>query len=346
MIDVEKLVRTNILQLKPYSSARDDYKGSTGVFLDANENPYGKLNRYPDPYQAALKEKLSKLKKIPVQNIFIGNGSDEVIDLAIRIFCTPGKDKVLLLSPTYGMYAVCAVINDVEIINVPLDSSFQINSNELNRFIADASVKIIFICSPNNPTGNSINGIQYVLDHFKGIVFVDEAYIDFSKEKSWISQTKKYSNLIVSQTFSKAWGLAAARVGTAYASAEIINLFNKIKYPYNISFLNQKAALNALCKQKLFKKRKNIILSEKDKMKSKLLQFPFIKIIYPSDANFLLVAFTEADIIYDFLINEKIITRNRNTVVKDCIRITIGTRQENKILINALKRYNEKDLIS
>src|SRR6185312_16364216 len=226
MFDLSKIVRKNILNLKPYSSARDEFSGKDGVFLDANENPYGELNRYPDPYQKALKEKLSEIKLVKSENIFIGNGSDEVIDLCYRIFCNPIKDKALTFSPTYGMYEVSANINEVELINVPLNNSFQIDLENLDNALIDESIKLIFICSPNNPTGNAINNIDVVLNKFKGVVVVDEAYIDFSNINSFVGKINQYPNLIVAQTFSKAWGLASARVGVAYANEKIISIFN------------------------------------------------------------------------------------------------------------------------
>lgn len=345
MIDIEKLIRHNILSLKPYSSARDEYKCKKGVFLDANESPFGKLNRYPDPYQKDLKQRLCKLRSIPTENIFIGNGSDEVIDLAFRIFCNPGKDKALVFSPTYGIYTVSAEINDIKLINIPLNAEFQINTVELKDHLSDETLKLIFICSPNNPTGNNINNIEFILENFKGIVFIDEAYIDFSNESSWVEKINQYPNLIVSQTFSKAWGLAAARVGIAYASSEIIGWYNKVKAPYNVSALNQKAVLKALNKMKLFVERKQIILQEKEILKSHLALLPFVNKIYPSDSNFFLVEFMNADKVYNELVKEKVITRNRNAVIKNCIRITVGTHKENKKLIKALKKIYEKDIV-
>lgn len=338
MFELEKIVRKNILNLKPYSSARSEFTGKEGVFLDANENPFGTLNRYPDPFQKELKSKLGVLKSIAVENIFIGNGSDEVIDLAFRIFCEPGKDKALTFSPTYGMYDVSAEINDVELIKVPLNGSFQIDFAALENHLNDESLKLIFICSPNNPTGNNIENIDLVLQKFKGIVIVDEAYIDFSTAGSFINKTKQYPNLIVSQTFSKAWGLAAARVGTAYADISIISLFNKVKSPYNVSELNQKAALNALENYSEFEKRKAIIIEQKEWLEKQLSMLPVVNKVYPSDANFILVETADANRIYNELVDQKVITRNRNALVKNCIRITVGTAEENKKLINELSK--------
>jgi histidinol-phosphate aminotransferase len=337
MIELEKLIRPNILKLKPYSSARDEFSGKEGTFLDANENPFGELNRYPDPYQKELKKKLSEIKSIPVENIFIGNGSDEVIDLAFRIFCEPGKDKILTFSPTYGMYEVSAAVNDVEIIKLPLNKEFQIDFELLEKYLNDVSIKLIFICSPNNPTGNCLDNIETVLQKFRGIVIVDEAYNDFSNKESIIPKIEHYPNLIVLQTFSKAWGLAAARIGMAYSGKEIISYFSKVKPPYNVSELNQKAALNALNNTTEFKKRKSIILDQKIWLEKQLPQIKSVIKMYPSNANFILVEVNQADKIYDELVQQKVITRNRNSVVKNCIRITVGSPEENQKLIGALK---------
>ncbi len=337
MFDLEKIVRKNILSLKPYSSARDEYKGDEGIFLDANENPFGTLNRYPDPYQRKLKEKLSDRKGIAVENIFIGNGSDEVIDIAYRTFCEPGKDKALTFSPTYGMYDVSAAINNVELIKIPLLDNFQIDLDALDTFITDKHLKLIFICSPNNPTANNINGIETILEKFKGIVFVDEAYIDFSTSSSFIEKIERFPNLIVSQTFSKAWGLAASRVGTAYANKAITDLYNKVKPPYNVSMLNQQAAIEALNNVALFEERKQIILEQRKILLDAFDNIKIIEKIYATDANFILIQVTNADEVYQKLIAETVITRNRNSVIKNCIRITVGTEAENKILIESLK---------
>jgi histidinol-phosphate aminotransferase len=339
MFSLKNIVRKNILNLKSYSSARDEYTGEASVFLDANENPYGKLNRYPDPKQKELKNSLSYLKNIATENIFIGNGSDEVIDLAFRIFCNPGKDKAFTFTPTYGMYDVSANINNIDLIKVPLTSNFQININEVKPYLTDEFLKIIFICSPNNPTGNTINtaDIEYILNNFSGIVILDEAYIDFSQGESWNTKLKEHPNLIVSQTFSKAWGLAAARVGVAYTNANIINLFNKVKPPYNVSELNQKAAIIATRNTTAFEKNKQLILFEKKRLTKVLKTLTQVKKVYPSDANFLLIEVNDANGIYNNLVAKKIIIRNRNSVIKNCIRITIGSPDENTKLINALK---------
>ena len=339
-ININNLVRANIKALKPYSSARDEFKGTADVFLDANENPFGDLNRYPDPQQKEIKDKLSAIKKVTTDQIFIGNGSDEVIDLAFRIFCEPGKDKVLTFTPTYGMYNVSANINNIEVIEQPLINDFQINLNQLQPYLDFEDVKIIFICSPNNPTGNSLNpeDIEYILENFNGIVIVDEAYIDFSAQASFIKNIDKYDNLIVSQTFSKAWGLAGVRVGVAYASQAIIALYNRVKPPYNVSTLNQKAVLNSLNNLEEVTQNIDTILKERAKLKDALIKLDIVKKIYPTDANFLLVEVDDANKTYQYLIEEKVIIRNRNTQVKNCIRITVGTPEENSKLIEALKR--------
>lgn len=338
--EINKLVRKNILSLKPYSSARDEFSGTDGVFLDANENPFGELNRYPDPHQKELKAKLSEIKSVPVSSIFVGNGSDEVIDLTFRIFCNPGKDKALTFTPTYGMYEVSAEINEVELIKVPLTDSFQIDFDALENYLADEQLKLIFICSPNNPTANSIENIEKVLQKFNGIVIVDEAYIDFSNASSFLTKIDQYPNLVVMQTFSKAWGLAAARVGMAYSNDLIISLYNKVKPPYNVSGPNQKAALNALEDSDKFKKRKSIILEQRTWLQNQLTGLPVVIKIHPSDANFLLVEMTDANKIYNELVNQKVITRNRHSVVENCIRITVGSPGENQILLDALRKID------
>ena len=340
MFNLKALVRPNILALKPYSSARDEFKGSEGVFLDANENPYGTLNRYPDSYQKELKNKLSAYKNIPTKNVFIGNGSDEIIDLIYRVFCNPEVDKALTFTPTFGMYQVASDINNIELIKLPLNDDFQVNNENLKPYLKDDTLKLVFICSPNNPTGNCFNesDVEFILNEFKGIVIIDEAYIDFSDKKSWNTTLETYPNLIVIQTFSKAWALASARVGIAYASDEIVKLLNKVKMPYNISKLNQHAAIDALDNQSDFKKNIEIILKEKEQLILKLNQLDLVKKIYPSDANFLLVEFDNADKIYQDLVSQKIITRNRHKLVNNSIRITVGTPAENQQLLEALNK--------
>lgn len=339
MFDLKNIVRQNIIELNPYSSARDEFAGIDGVFLDANENPYGILNRYPDPNQKDLKNKLSVYKKLPIENIFIGNGSDEVMDLIVRVFCNPGIDKALTFTPTFGMYQVVSDINEIELIKLPLNDNFQINTENLKTYLNNDNLKVVFICFPNNPTGNCYieNDVKFILKNFKGIVVIDEAYIDFSNSESWIKTLKKYPNLIVIQTFSKAWALASARVGIAYASQEIVQLLNKVKMPYNISKLNQHAAINALDNPSDFKKNIEIILSEKEALIQELNGLNIVKTIYPSDANFLLVEFNNANHVYQQLVSQKIITRNRHKLVNNSLRITIGTASENNQLIKALK---------
>lgn len=340
MVKLKTLVRPNILALQPYSSARDEFTGEEGLFLDANENPYGNLNRYPDPYQMELKAKLAELKQTSTKNIFIGNGSDEVIDLALRLFCEPGKDKALTFSPTYGMYDVSAAINNVELNKIRLTRDFQLDLQKLMPFLTDKTIKLIFICSPNNPTGNVIlkKDIEFILNIFKGVVILDEAYIDFAEQPSLIKLIRQYDRLIISQTFSKGWGLAAARVGVAYANSEIINFYNNVKSPYNISDLNQKAALKALGNQGRFKTNIQRILTEKKKVIKALSKLGFVKKIYPSDANFLLVEMANANEVYAYLIENEIVIRNRSQQVANCVRISIGTPKENQKLIKALKK--------
>lgn len=337
MININKLVRPNILSLEPYSSARSEFKGSRGIFLDANENPFGTLNRYPDPLQKELKQKLSEIKFVSTDKIFIGNGSDEIIDLCFRIFCEPGKDKALIFTPTYGMYKVCADINNVEIVNVPLNKGFQIDFENAASALEDENLKLIFICSPNNPTGNSIDAIEKILKSFNGIVVVDEAYIDFSKKESLSKKLEQYSNLIVLQTLSKAWGLAAARIGMAFCSTQIINLLNKVKPPYNISQPNYMAALEILTQQDVYVTNKNILLFERDMMFHNLKNIKWVLKVYPTDANFILIEVTDASKMYHKLKDDFIIIRNRDKEIKNTLRITIGSPTENKALLNALE---------
>ena len=342
MKTIKNLVRKNIVDLKAYRSARDEFNGKDGVFLDANENPFGPLNRYPDSYQSDLKNTLAALKKIENQHLFIGNGSDEVIDLAIRIFCNPGKDKIIICPPTYGMYEVAANINDIRIERIELDENFQLKTEK----IIASNAKMVFICSPNNPTGNDIDGIQTIIENFNGIVFIDEAYIDFSSKPSLVEKIKKFPNIIVSQTLSKAWGRAAIRIGVAYASAEIINYFNKVKAPYNISSINQVEAIRLLQNEETFNLNLNRIIKQKEWLIKKLLENDLVIQIYPSATNFLLVKVKDANLIYQKLIKQKLIVRNRNTVIENTLRITVGTEEENEKLIELLKKIeNEKSII-
>lgn len=333
MNNINNLIRKNIQNIQPYSSAREEFVGTEGIFLNANENPFGNLNRYPDPNQWQLKQLLSKKKKIAIENIFIGNGSDEIIDLVQRVFCEPQEDKIIICPPTYGMYQVCANINNLDIISIPLKEDFQLNTEE----ILLQNAKILYLCSPNNPTGNTLKNLEFIIPNFNGIVFVDEAYIDFSSQPSLLEKVKKYPNLIVSQTFSKARGLAAARVGIAYSDNKIISLLNKIKPPYNISQMNQEAAIKSLNDETNFKTNIELIKSEREILRKSLLTLDFVKEIYPSDANFLLVEMKNATSVYNSLIAQQIVTRNRNSVVKNTIRITIGTPGENQQLMYALQ---------
>jgi histidinol-phosphate aminotransferase len=340
MSKTDDLVRKNIRDLTPYSSARDEYTGKKGIFLDANENPFGKLNRYPDPHHRKLRSEISSINNIPVENIFLGNGSDEAIDLLFRIFCEPGKDKALTFSPTYGMYEVSASVNNVKMIKVPLTNKFEIDSVKVRPYLSDTSLKLIFICSPNNPTSNSFERkkIISIIEDFKGIVVIDEAYVDFSNNPSLISLTGKYENLVILRTFSKAWGAAAIRVGMVFAQPVIINYFYKVKSPYNISALNQKEALKRIRKPAKFRKQIEEIKLERDVLSEKIGNLEITERVYPTDSNFLLVKVKDADAIYDLLIARNIVVRNRSSVIKNCLRITVGTREENKKLIKELKR--------
>ncbi len=342
MFDLQKLIRPHLAELKPYSSARDEFSGTEGIFLDANENPFGKLNRYPDPHQKKLKQQLSIVKNIDPENIFIGNGSDEVIDLIYRLFCVPATDKAIAFTPTYGMYEVSAAVNDVHFLKLALTENFQINIEELKTVLDNENIKLIFICSPNNPTGNIIENIDWILQNFNGIVVVDEAYIDFSFEDSYSSKIAQYPNLIVLQTLSKAWALASVRVGLALSNAAIIKMLNKIKPPYNVSAPNQEAAWKALKNYKTFTGNIQTILMQRIKLQNALEKISCVKKIYPSDANFLLVEVTDANTIYEMLIEKKLITRNRAAVIKNCIRITVGSNKENKELIKVLKKISIK----
>lgn len=340
MIDLTKLLRPNILSLKPYRSARTEFSEEAQVFLDANENPFGTLNRYPDTDQSQLKATLSVIKGVEEDMVFIGNGSDEVIDLIFRLFCRPGQDKVLQFLPTYGMYEVSAGVNDVAVLSEALDSQFQIDFSVMEPLLKDELLKVIFICSPNNPTGNLIelNTIETLLKRFKGIVVVDEAYIDFAESESCLNLIQTYNNLIVCQTLSKAWGLAGARIGMAFAQPDIIRYFNHIKPPYNVSSLNQKAAIEALNEGGMAANL-SLILEEKERISQTLVQFPTVKKVFPSVANFLLVEFDDANQVYQYLIKHGIVVRNRHTQIRQCLRISVGTKEENTKLLTALRNY-------
>ena len=342
--ELSKLVRPNIWALEPYSCARDEFKGMDAhVFLDANENPYNDpINRYPDPLQEKLKERLAPLKGVRPSQIFLGNGSDEAIDLVYRIFCNPGKDNVVAIAPTYGMYRVCADINDVEYRGVPLTEDWQLDTKALLN-ACDARTKVIWLCSPNNPTGNDFprEAIHEVLTGFSGIVVVDEAYCDFSSQVPFRSLLDNYPNLIVLNTFSKAWASAAIRLGMAFASEEIISLFNKVKYPYNVNLLTQEKALALLSDFGTIDAWLAQIRREREHVLPALAELPIVLKVFPTDANFVLVRVTDANRIYRYLIEKGIVVRNRTRVqlCKDCLRITIGTRQENNELLGALRFF-------
>lgn len=341
-MEIQKLLRKNIQLLKPYSSARDEYTGEAMVFLDANENPFNEpYNRYPDPLQKALKEKISKLKNIPPENIFLGNGSDEPIDLLIRAFCEPGTDNILSINPTYGMYQVAADISGIELRKVSLTENYNLDINSILE-VADLNSKILFLCSPNNPTGNSLNkeAMLELVKSFKGLIVVDEAYIDFAPGKTLLPELTEYPNLIVLQTFSKAWGMAGLRLGMAFASSEIIEVLNKIKYPYNLNSLTQQKAMELLDKKVTMQKWVKLLIAEREKMEELIADFPFVEKVYPSDANFILVKMHDARGIYTYLVEEGIIVRDRSKVYlcDDTLRITIGTSHENETLLNALKK--------
>ena len=344
--DLNKIVRKNIRRLTPYSSARKEFTGTARIFLDANENSFGSplpenYNRYPDPLQTEIKDKIAELNDVKPNEIFIGNGSDEAIDLLFRIFCEPKRDNVLICPPTYGMYEVSAEINDVEIKKANLTEDFQLDFDKIGLAI-NALTNIIFICSPNNPTGNSFerSKILELTRNFNGIVVVDEAYIHFSREKSFVNEINNFPNLVVLQTFSKAWGLAGLRVGAAFANKEIIKLFNKVKPPYNVSEIAQKAILRAIENKSKIAETVAEIVAEREKLIGNLREFAFVKKIYPTEANFVLVKTADADSIYKFLLDEKIVVRNRNNVelCAGCLRITIGTPEENESLLKALKK--------
>lgn len=345
--NLDNITRANIKKLVPYSSARSEYEGDAQVFLDANENSLGSslqenFHRYPDPLQKKLKEKISSIKNINTENIFIGNGSDEAIDLLIRAFCNPGKDEILIFPPSYGMYEVSAAINDVEVKEVLLTDNFELNIPAIKQLIYDKT-KIIFVCSPNNPTGNSFKEteIEDLLNSFNGIIVIDEAYIDFSDKTSWLKKLNQYPNLVILQTLSKAWALAGLRIGMAFASEEIIQILNKIKPPYNISVATQKLALQVLNDEKKAYQKIDVIKKEKQKLVEDLRAFDFIKKIYPSDTNFLLVKVNNATKLYKHLLTKNIVVRNRSNqpLCENSLRITIGTPAENFSLLQALKTY-------
>ena len=343
MKELKELVRPNVWKLKPYSSARDEFHGEASVFLDANENPYNApYNRYPDPMQWQVKERIAEIKGVEPKNILLGNGSDEPIDLLIRAFCEPAQDCILAIDPTYGMYKVAADVNNVPYIPVLLNDEFQFSAAGLLTHNAAETAKLLFLCSPNNPTGNSLRReeIRKVITGFQGIVVVDEAYIDFSSEPSFLSELKQHPNLVVLQTLSKAWGSAGVRLGMAFASPEIIAVLNKIKYPYNINQLTQKYALNLLDNPFKVKEWVRVLLEERTNLISALGSLPLIKKIYPTDANFVLVKVDDANGLYNYLVEQGVIVRNRTNIslCMGCLRITVGTPHENEALIESLKK--------
>ncbi len=347
MKNLEKLLRPNIRCLKPYSSARHEFEGDAELFLDANENPFDNgFNRYPDPLQHTLKRRISDIKGVKENQIFLGNGSDEAIDLLFRIFCEPGRDNVITMPPTYGMYQVAADIANVDLRKVPLNDNFQPDFDKL-KDSWDENTKIIFLCSPNNPTGNSLDPwiMEKILKDFDGIVVIDEAYIDFSIQPSFLELLGSYNNLVVMQTLSKAWGLAGIRLGMAFADKEIIDLFNKVKAPYNINQLTQEKALEVLNNTEKTKANIDIILKGRRLLESELAKFSYVLKIFPSDANFLLVKVKDADFLYKYLLSNKIVVRNRSKVhgCEGCLRISVGTPEENNTLLDALRRFEQSE---
>lgn len=351
IFDLNILLRNNIHNLTPYSSARDEYKESEGIFLDANENSLGSpiddivenVNRYPDPLQVELKSRISQIKGVPAENIFIGNGSDEAIDILIRAFCNPGRDKIVICPPTYGMYEVSAAINDAGVVKVNLTpDTFQLQPDKIIQLF-DPTVKLVFFNSPNNPTGNSLkwDDMKQVLDHFSGIVVIDEAYINFALRTSLIPELLNYPNLIILQTFSKAWGLAGLRVGLAFASKPIIEIFNKIKPPYNINVVSQQLVMEAIENIEQVNNFIKELVEERKTLSEALLKCPFIKKVYPSESNFILVKVERAKHLYDFLISRQVVVRDRSkaSLCEDCLRITVGKKNENEELLKLLSEY-------
>ncbi len=343
MRTLKELVRKNVWNMKPYSSARDEFQGNASVFLDANENPFNApYNRYPDPMQWELKKCIAELKQVDCSSVFLGNGSDEPIDLVIRAFCDPGVDNIVGITPSYGMYEVAAEVNGVEFRKVTLDTAFDLDVARMFAAVDDRT-KVVFLCSPNNPTGNilSRDRIYQLLNAFQGIVVLDEAYIDFATEASFLTELKQYPNLIVLQTLSKAWGAAAIRLGMAFSSPEVIALLNKIKYPYNVNLLTQQRALEILNPERM-QQQLRMILSERNRLQQALPELSGIRKVYPTDANFLLVDVGDATALYQQLVDRGIIVRNRTTVTlcQGCLRITVGTPEENNILLDALKNRN------
>ncbi|TDS56915.1 histidinol-phosphate transaminase [Myroides indicus] len=341
---IVNLVRSDILNLSPYQSAREEYTYNKACFLDANESPYGLYNRYPDPFQNKLKIKISKIKNIGIESIFIGNGSDEPIDMVYRIFCNPRQDKVLIFNPTYGMYSVYAAINGVDIIYQKLNEDFQIDNKSIDILCQDKEIKLIFICNPNNPTGTIIapTSIEKILNTFNSIVVIDEAYIDFCPEYSWLPKLKRYPNLIIIQTLSKAWGMAGLRIGLAFMSPDILYFFNKIKSPYNISEVNQREATEILKDQCEFQTNIKLIKQETIRVVSETEKLSIVTKVYPTQTNFILVEFKNAQRIYDSLISKQIVVRNRSSQIPNTLRITVGNKKENNTLIQTLKQLDNE----
>ena len=348
-IEIDNLVRTHILNMKPYSSARNEYVGNDGIFLDANENPFGSVcteihNRYPDPMQEEMKIKLAKLENVSTNQLFIGNGSDECIDVFVRVFCEPQKEKILICPPVFSMYEHVAHIQNIEVVNVLLKDDFQLDVDGILNAIKNHTIKIIFICSPNNPTGNLINenDIEIILKNFDGLVLIDEAYQDFSNNVSWINRLQEFKNLVVIKTRSKAYGMADVRIGMLYAHAEIIQYLNTIKMPYNVNAHSQRLAAEALDKMELKNKFVDELIQGRRYLETALKEIKCVENVYPSDANYILIKVADANKMYQHLIQHKLIVRNRDNapMLKGCLRVSVGTKQENEQFIDALKRYN------
>lgn len=349
VMELNKLLRKNIRDLKPYQSARHEFSGRANIFLDANENALGSVaesgqNRYPDPFQIKLKDKIGELKNVPAERIFLGNGSDEVIDLLIRAFCEPRRERIMVLPPTYGMYGVCAAINDVEVVKIPLTEQFQPDLPEIEAAL-NSGLKLIFLCSPNNPSANLLDNdkVLKIIDMFDGLVVIDEAYIDFAGNEGWLNQLDKYDNLVVMQTFSKAWGMAGIRLGMAFAHPEIIIILNNIKPPYNINRHTQEVALKALGESDIKNKYVDQLLKQRQRLTQALKNLSMVQRIYPSDANFLLVKFNDPGKVYQQLMKQGIIVRDRSRMIRceGCLRITVGSAGENNQLITVLKEMDK-----
>jgi histidinol-phosphate aminotransferase len=343
MLKAENLVRENIKNLKAYSSARDEYSGKDAIFLDANEKPYGEWNRYPDPFQKLLKERIGKLWTQKPESIFIGNGSDEIIDLLLRCFVEPMRERLMACTPSYGMYEVSAAINAVEVVEFKLDQNFEIDPDDFLAAIKGEEPKMIILCSPNNPTGNTIpkNLISKVAKSFQGLLVVDEAYIDFCEEESCQGLLKEFGNLVVLRTLSKAWGLAGARLGFAFADPAVIEYLNKVKPPYNVSALNQKAAFESLNKEEELKSFVSEINLQRNYLNKELAALKSVEKVYPSKANFILIKVKKAGLMYEFLIEKGLVVRNRNSLIENCLRVSIGSPTENELLVMTLKEFEK-----